>query len=652
MKIKKLHLISYGKFKDVTLSFKDGLNIVAGDNEAGKSTVTAFIRQMLYGFGTNRKSTLLPDRTKYMPWSGETMRGEVEFEKNGKTYLLSRTAGKTQRGDRFTLTNAETGQDVTDEFSGKDILPIDEDGFSNTVYVRQLGASVSPSENVSRKLMNLSESGSEDTSLSLTKDHLEKMLHVLRYKKGRGGKIDITEGRLSALYGERSAAKEEYAERERKEAEKKKLESRLSELEPELQKQTERLSQMEKNALYTEYFNAEKDVERKAEEEKRRQEEADIQNEKLASLSVFRESVPYPYRDAEHTGDADAEYVKATQKAKTGRLQMIIGAAILVVFGVLGFFMSLLWCGTVLGIALLGFGIWQYQKGMRLKAAAEEQRRKNEAQEKERQEFLARYHCETKEEYEEKRARFRTLSDEAEIIRKQKEDAEEYRKEAEERLGKAKDAIMRRFGEMEAFTPVALSEDILERKNELENEKHRLTARVAELRADLEHRSGRTLSEIEAEIKEETESLSASKKSEQALRLALDALEHTEGKLSESFAPALNRRASEILSHITEGKHAEMMLNTEFEVRLHEDGVQDLAYFSNGTADQVYFALRLALAELIFEGEEVPLILDDPFIEYDIKRERAAMEFLKEYAKDRQVILFTARPPEDADILL
>ena len=50
MYIKELKLKSFGKFKDKNITFQKGLNVVHGDNEAGKSTVHNFMEMMLYGF--------------------------------------------------------------------------------------------------------------------------------------------------------------------------------------------------------------------------------------------------------------------------------------------------------------------------------------------------------------------------------------------------------------------------------------------------------------------------------------------------------------------------------------------------------------------------------------------------------------------------
>ncbi len=64
--------------------------------------------------------------------------------------------------------------------------------------------------------------------------------------------------------------------------------------------------------------------------------------------------------------------------------------------------------------------------------------------------------------------------------------------------------------------------------------------------------------------------------------------------------------------------------------------------WSSGTGDQVYLALRLALAVNFAERtEEMPLILDDIFVRFDETRQRDTLRFLLDFARTRQVLLFT-----------
>lgn len=54
MKLLDLHIDGFGKFHNRDVSFSDGLNIIYGKNEAGKSTIHSFVRCMLFGLERGR----------------------------------------------------------------------------------------------------------------------------------------------------------------------------------------------------------------------------------------------------------------------------------------------------------------------------------------------------------------------------------------------------------------------------------------------------------------------------------------------------------------------------------------------------------------------------------------------------------------------
>ena len=111
MKINTLKIISYGKFHNKTIELSGGLNVITGGNEAGKSTVLSFIRNMLYGFKSARVADIGGnDRKKYMPWGSEKIIGELIFtNEKGRTVRISRTAGKTAATDEFSAVDELTG---------------------------------------------------------------------------------------------------------------------------------------------------------------------------------------------------------------------------------------------------------------------------------------------------------------------------------------------------------------------------------------------------------------------------------------------------------------------------------------------------------------------------------------------------------------
>ena len=68
---------------------------------------------------------------------------------------------------------------------------------------------------------------------------------------------------------------------------------------------------------------------------------------------------------------------------------------------------------------------------------------------------------------------------------------------------------------------------------------------------------------------------------------------------------------------------------------------------SEGTADQIYLALRLAMSSLILSGDEpAPIILDDALVNFDNTRMAHAVRLLRKMSESRQIILFTCHDRE------
>ena len=107
----------------------------------------------------------------------------------------------------------------------------------------------------------------------------------------------------------------------------------------------------------------------------------------------------------------------------------------------------------------------------------------------------------------------------------------------------------------------------------------------------------------------------------------------------------LNDRVSEIVEFITEGKYTRLNVEEGLNISLLSEGRKvDIARVSQGTAEQVYFALRMAASEVLLE-EELPVILDDTFGFYDEKRLANTLQWLAENKK--QVLIFTCQKREE-----
>jgi uncharacterized protein YhaN len=134
-----------------------------------------------------------------------------------------------------------------------------------------------------------------------------------------------------------------------------------------------------------------------------------------------------------------------------------------------------------------------------------------------------------------------------------------------------------------------------------------------------------------------------------ALTLAMETLTTATNELQRRFAPRITSRAQSLFEAMTGGKYDRLQLTPELSVNVaaqEENNLLAARWRSDGTVDQLYLALRLAVA-----GEltpEAPLVLDDALVRFDDTRHSAAMKLLQEESVTKQVILFTCQHREDA----
>lgn len=135
-----------------------------------------------------------------------------------------------------------------------------------------------------------------------------------------------------------------------------------------------------------------------------------------------------------------------------------------------------------------------------------------------------------------------------------------------------------------------------------------------------------------------------------AIRLAMESLDSANTTLQNRFSPALGRRAAEIFGELTEGHYGGVVLDRAFHLSAEPAGegvYRDAALLSAGAADQLYLATRLAICDLVLpEENRVPIVLDDALASFDDARCAAALRWLKEEARHRQILLFTCHSRE------
>ncbi len=155
---------------------------------------------------------------------------------------------------------------------------------------------------------------------------------------------------------------------------------------------------------------------------------------------------------------------------------------------------------------------------------------------------------------------------------------------------------------------------------------------------------------IEGRIRALSERIDQENRRYSALTLAIEALAEANNDLQTRFSPEVSRRAGEIMQRLTDGKYEKLYFDKGFEAGAKEASspeTRNVLALSDGTVDEVYFALRLAMCDLLLGGEEpCPIILDDALANFDDGRCARALEVLKDMAEKRQIILFTCHTRE------
>ena len=202
MIIKRLRIRGFGKFKNTSVELSNGLNVVYGDNEAGKSTLQKFIEGMFFGFHKPYKKNkiFLPEEERYKPWDGGYYGGRIDYLAEGRAYSLLRNLDPQNESVR--LYDAISQSEITDtlEFDPASKLPmankhinINSTMFRNTVSISQSESSTDDAlaGEIGELLVNTTSTMSSDVSLKSAYDYLAR-------EKDKIGTVKQTKSPLGA----------------------------------------------------------------------------------------------------------------------------------------------------------------------------------------------------------------------------------------------------------------------------------------------------------------------------------------------------------------------------------------------------------------------------------------------------------------------
>ena len=137
MKIISLNITEFGGLSDFSLDFSDGLNIIRGDNESGKSTVLLFVMYMLYGLpkSTRKGTPGAYDKDRSLSRRSGKAQGCMEIECDGKRLRIERSNLRRGRNSEVSVTDLATGEHLFEgREPGEAILGVSRETFESCLW--------------------------------------------------------------------------------------------------------------------------------------------------------------------------------------------------------------------------------------------------------------------------------------------------------------------------------------------------------------------------------------------------------------------------------------------------------------------------------------------------------------------------------------
>lgn len=598
---------TFGGLENQTLTLTKGLNLLELPNEGGKSTWCAFLRAMFYGVET-RKGRETSEKNRFTPWSGKPMAGTIDLVWQGKAITLRRfQKGATPFGG-FQAVYTGTEEPVpglTADNVGHTILGFGREVFERTCFISQNGMAVGESAELEQRLAALASSGEEDVSFSQTEARLRSWRNALRSNRVTGS-IPQAQTKLTAL--ETTGRQVEELARTVKDCD-----------------QTLTALEADKTAAETDLARHTA-VRQEAYRQRYEKAKANLTEAKDAYDALLAdESVPAVDEDAvQSSSDATPSFLSS--------LLFLIAVAVFLIFSVVGLILVLTHTlpfshvFPFIAISLLGVAGCLIARRLGARRAKERLRQESAHARQLRQEEL-------------ERRRRDALS-----VAQAKLDAAQVAWEAASQEGEPQAPEVR-----DPEPPV----------RSLEEDKSKL-AQVEASIALCHQRRSQALGNIQGlgdlvELEEQTATLRTQINDEEeryaALTTAMEALTAANATLQLRFSPAVSTLAGEILSKLTAHRYDSITFTRAFETLAGTAGGtgKSAKLLSQGTADQSYLALRLAICLLALPDSDcAPIILDDALITFDDKRLSLALQVLQDFAQNRQVLLFTCQGREKA----
>ena len=583
MKIKKLKINGFGKLKDKDIELKEGINIIYGKNEAGKSTLLKFITGMFYGVSKNKNGGNIPEIDKVEPWDNEEFSGKINYVLDNKNEYEVYREFKKKNPKIFNSNLEDISKDFNiDKTKGNqffyDQTGLDESTFITSVITKQGEVKLDDKSqnNIIQKISNILGTGEDTNSYSKIISKLKKKLNdEVGTSNTKEKPINTVEKRINEL----SIEKEKL---EAYQSEQFEIEEEIRKIKLDIVDNKERLETLKTANIKLETIKSEE-----------------------GKINVLKKLNEDTKLEIEQLKNESKEKINSLKTNKITLRDKIIISILIIISAIMFIFLRNKYIAilpTLISILYITF------------IAIKINRNKSELKEEKRK-------------YKDK------INDANSKAKAQVEEIKTIENDYNQKLNE----IYKQYNIKE-------NENVIQKINSLQSKINEKTLKLHTTEIDYNNINPKLEKLIN--IEEELESLLNDRKDlkqkSYEIKKAIETLEMAYNKMKEEITPKFTEKLSDTIKNVSNNKYNKVKINISGEIIVEDSNGNyiNAENLSLGTIDQLYLALRLASIEEITE-ETMPIILDEAFAYYDNERLKNILEYMSKEYKNRQIIIFT-----------
>ena len=617
MKINKIKINSFGKLRNKEIKFKNGINILYGENESGKSTIMNFIKNTLYGISKNKKGKEISDYDKYKPWGKEEFSGKLEYTlDNNEKYEIYRDFNK--KNPKIYNENSE---DISKEFNinkktGNEFFyeqtKVDEELFLSTVGMLQSEIKLEKNNQniLVQKLANLASTGDDNVSYKRAIERINRrQLDEIGTDRSKEKPINLLKKQIQDLEINKINLEQYQNKKYEIEENEKKLLNDLNNLKNENNYYNEIKLLIENKKIEKEKINIKENINKE-------------NNEKINLLKKEIEEKNKKINIEKNKNNLKSKN-KINKKIKIYFLFIII-INIILLFILKNKFKYIILISIPIYLIISLIIKNKTNKKIRNNINQEINEKINEIKIKENEINLIKINNEKLEN------EIKKLNNEFNL---------KNNLELEKIKIKYKNLINEnKMSEKNNYENINLKLGLIQSKiNDTQIEIHKLKLEKESVEPRLDK-----LAQIEEQLNNNYEKLNNLNNLNDSMEYAKNILEKSFEKMKNSVTPKFTNNLSETISQIFNNKYSKVKFNEEngLIVELENGDYVPADRLSIGTIDQLYLSLRISMIDELSE-EKLPLFLDESFAYYDNNRLENALKYITNNLESRQTLIFT-----------